>query len=85
MTAAVDRVGDPREVSGQRAGDLDVEARRFVLAGVQLGVGGPRPAGQQGAVDDVVRLRVQVLSHRHIPRQRGTQQRCQPPLTSSLS
>jgi hypothetical protein len=37
MTAAVDRVGDPREISGQRAGDLDVEARRLVLAGVQLG------------------------------------------------
>jgi hypothetical protein len=64
MTAAVDRIEDPREVSGQRAGDLDVETGRFVLAGVQLGVGGPRPAEQQGAVDDALGVRVQVLSHR---------------------
>ena len=57
MATAGDRVGDPREVSGERARNLNVEARRLVLAGVQLGMCGPGPARQQGAIDDVVRLR----------------------------
>ena len=38
---------------------------------------GPGPAGQQGAIDNVVGLRAEVLGHRHIPRQRRAQQRRQ--------
>jgi hypothetical protein len=77
MATTVDWIGDPRQVSGEGARHLHVQAGRVVLAGVQLRVRGPRPARQQGAVDDVVRVRVQVLSHRHVLCQRGPQQRRQ--------
>lgn len=41
MVVAVYRVGDPREVSGQGAGELDVHAGGLVLAGVQGRASGP--------------------------------------------
>lgn len=56
---------------------LYVQARRLVLAGVRLAVCGPRPAGQQGAIDDVLGVRAEVLGHGHILGQRGAQQRRQ--------
>ena len=56
---------------------MHVQAGGLVFAGVQLGVGGPGPAGQQGAIDDVVGLGAEVLGHRHISRQRRAQQRRQ--------
>jgi hypothetical protein len=77
MTTAVDRVGDPREASGESAGDLHIHASGLVLAGVQLRVRGPGPAGQQGAVDGVVGLRAEVVGHRYRRCQRGAQQRRQ--------
>jgi len=67
MTTAVDRVGDPREVSGEGARHWHVQTRGLVLAGVQLRVCSPRPAGQQGAIDNVVGLGAEVLGHRHGP------------------
>ena len=36
MATAGDRVGDPREASGESAGDLHIHASGLVLAGVQL-------------------------------------------------
>lgn len=52
MDASGQGVGHPRQGPGQRAGDLDVEAGPAVLAGAQLGVVPPVPAGQDAAVDD---------------------------------
>ena len=77
MATALDRVGDPREASGESAGDLHIHAGGLVLTGVQGRVRGPGPAGQQGAVDDVVDLRAEILGHGHIRCQRGAQQRRQ--------
>jgi hypothetical protein len=48
-------------VPGQRAGDLDVHTGGAVLARPQLRVVRPGPTGQQGAVDDELDLRVEVL------------------------
>ena len=42
-------------LSGKSAGDLHVHASGLVLAGVQLRVRSPRPAREQGAIDDVLR------------------------------
>ena len=46
VTIALDRVGDPGEVSGEGARYLDVHAGSFVLAGVQ---GGCEAHDQQGS------------------------------------
>ena len=44
---------DPCQASVEVAGHLDVHAGGLVLAGVQLGQCSPRPARQQGPIDDV--------------------------------
>ena len=66
VPASVDRVRDPCEPSGKGAGDLHIHACGLVLAGVQLGMRGPRPARKQGAVHDVLRLSVKLVGRRDI-------------------
>jgi hypothetical protein len=64
------------EPSVQGACDLHVHAGGLVLAGVQVRMRGPRPAGKQRAVHDVLRPPVQVISHRNIFFKHLTQQWC---------
>ena len=45
----------------QRGGHLNVEAGGVVLAGVQLGVSSPGPAGQEGSINDVEDVIVEML------------------------
>src|SRR5450631_883715 len=61
VAAPVDRVGYPRELSVKITRDLDILTGGLVLAGVQLPVPAPRPAGKQGSVVDVLGTRVEVL------------------------
>lgn len=53
MGAAWQRVGDPHDAPGQGGHDLDVDPGGVVLAGVQLGVVAPGPAGQEGPIDQM--------------------------------
>jgi len=76
MSASVNRVGNPREPSAECARDLRVHAGRLVLAGVQLGMRGPRPARKQSTVHDVLCPPVKVVSRRNVFPQHLTQQGC---------
>ena len=76
MSASVNRVGNPRESSAECARDLHVHAGRLVLAGVQLRMRGPRPARKEGAVHDVLRPPVKVVSRRNIFSQNPAEQWC---------
>jgi hypothetical protein len=55
MMTAVDRVDNPRQLSGEGTRHVHISSVVWILARVQLQVCGPRPARQQGAVDEVVR------------------------------
>ena len=78
VPVALKRIRDPRELTGHGAGDLDVHASLFVLAGIQFPVRRPRPAWKQGAVDDVLGRLIEILSGRHVVRQHRAQDRGQP-------
>jgi len=70
MAGAVYRVGDPREFAVEGAEDLHVQAGGLVFAGVQLRVGSPGPAREQGAVDHVLRAVIQLVGGRYVAAQR---------------
>ena len=65
VAAAVDRVGDPRQPAVEVAGDLDVQAGRLVLAGVQLPLTVPGPAREQCSVHDVLGPLIEIVGDRN--------------------
>lgn len=82
----MDGVGDPAQSTGQVADNVDVQAGRVVLAGVELWVVIPAPAADQGASDDQLLIAGQFLGGRgermHHPCQLKEWTHLQPPASA---
>lgn len=66
VAVSVDGVGDPGETAAEVTGNLDVHACGGVLAGPEGGAVRPGPAGERGAVDDVLTVDVEVVRGRYV-------------------
>lgn len=66
VAVSVYGVGDPDGTAAEVARDLDVDARGGVLAGPERRAVRPGSAGQQGPVDDVLTVDVEVVRGGHV-------------------
>src|SRR6266536_866897 len=69
LSCRLPSMGSEIQLFGKGAGNLDVQAGGLVLAGVSLRVSGPRPAREQGPVDEVLASFVQVLGGGNVRRE----------------